>query len=185
MSILQSAHKQGSPSFHFHAQGSERRYPCTQTASAVPKYFPCVLQFCTGYRIWHAPRAWNRKTVIFTPLQLSRYTQHFFAIFRRISFKMTSDLFTVVWAQQQKPESPTVNLTRHDFCCCVPCSSCDVCRQLLLPFVVASTRAALGLIVFSNHSPMTLLQKKYAGYWTSKCVAIITRKEARQKPEKI
>ena len=51
ISILQSAHKQGNPSFYFHALGSKRRYPCTQTASAVPKYFPCLLQFCTGYRI--------------------------------------------------------------------------------------------------------------------------------------
>ena len=49
--ILQSAHKQGKPSFRFHAPGSKRRYPCTQTASAVPKYFPCRLQCCTGYRI--------------------------------------------------------------------------------------------------------------------------------------
>ena len=45
--FLQSAHKQGNPSFRFHAQGSKRRYPCTQTASAVPRYFPCLLQFCT------------------------------------------------------------------------------------------------------------------------------------------
>ena len=44
--FLQSAHKQGNPSFHFRAPGSKRRYPCTQTASAVPKYFPCLLQFC-------------------------------------------------------------------------------------------------------------------------------------------
>ena len=51
ISILQSAHKQGNPSFHFHAPGSKRRYPCTQTAWAVPKYFLCLLQFCTGYRI--------------------------------------------------------------------------------------------------------------------------------------
>ena len=59
---LQSANKQGNPSFHFHAQGSKPRYPCTETASAVPKYFPCLLQFCTGYRIWHASRVWKRKT---------------------------------------------------------------------------------------------------------------------------
>ena len=45
MSILQSADKHGNPSFHFHAQGSKRRYPCTQTASAVSKYFPYLLQF--------------------------------------------------------------------------------------------------------------------------------------------
>ena len=62
ISILQSAHKQGNDSFHFHAPGSKRRYPCTQTASVVPKYFPCLLQFCTGYRIWHASRVRKRKT---------------------------------------------------------------------------------------------------------------------------
>ena len=56
ISILQSAYKQGNASFHFHAPGSKRKYPCTQTASAVPKYSPCLLQFCTGYRIWHASR---------------------------------------------------------------------------------------------------------------------------------
>ena len=55
-SLLQSAHKQGNPSFHFHTPGSKRRYPCTQTASAVPKYFPCLLQFCTGRGILHAAR---------------------------------------------------------------------------------------------------------------------------------
>ena len=61
ISILQSAHEQGHPSSHFHAPGSKRRYPRTQTASAVQKYFPCLLQFCTGYRIWHASRVWVRK----------------------------------------------------------------------------------------------------------------------------
>ena len=43
--ILQSADKQGNPLFHFYAPGSKCRYPCTQTASAVPKYLPCLLQF--------------------------------------------------------------------------------------------------------------------------------------------
>ena len=62
ISILLLAHKQGNPSFHFHAPGSKRGYPCIQTASAVPKYFSCLLQFCTGYRIWHASRVWKRKT---------------------------------------------------------------------------------------------------------------------------
>ena len=45
INILQSAHKQGNPSFRFHAPGSKRRYPCTQTASAILKYFPCLLHF--------------------------------------------------------------------------------------------------------------------------------------------
>ena len=75
--ILQSEHNQGNPSFHFHASGSKRRYPCTQTASAVPEYFPCLLQFCTGYRIWHAARVWKRKTLISTQLKISTYNRHF------------------------------------------------------------------------------------------------------------
>ena len=40
ISILQYVDKQGNPLFHFHAPGSKRRYPCTQTAAAVPKYVP-------------------------------------------------------------------------------------------------------------------------------------------------
>ena len=40
MSIVQSADKQGNPSFHIHLLGSKRRYPCTQTTSAVSKDFP-------------------------------------------------------------------------------------------------------------------------------------------------
>ena len=51
ISILQSTRKQGKPSFNFHAPGSKREYPCTQTASAVQIFFPYLLQFCTGYRI--------------------------------------------------------------------------------------------------------------------------------------
>ena len=53
-SILQSAHKQGNASFHFHAPGSKRRYPCTQTAWALPKIFPLsapVLCICHASRI--------------------------------------------------------------------------------------------------------------------------------------
>ena len=51
INILQSADKQGNPSFHFYAPGSKHRRPCTRTASAVPKYFPRLLQFCTSDRI--------------------------------------------------------------------------------------------------------------------------------------
>ena len=83
--ILQLADKQGNPSFYFHAPGSKRRYPCTQTASAVPKYFPCLLQFCTVYRIWHASRVWKRKkksfpSLISTQLKISRYNQRFLCV---------------------------------------------------------------------------------------------------------
>ena len=79
ISILQSAHKQGTPSFHFHAPGSKRRYPCTQTASAVPKYFPPsapVLYWLSHLTCISSLKANTAKK--------SRYNQHFFAIFRRI-----------------------------------------------------------------------------------------------------
>ena len=85
ISIPQSAHKQGNPSFRFHAPGSKHRYPCSQTTSAVPKYFPCLLQFYTDYRIWHASRAWKRKTFIFTQLKNIQIQSTLFAIFRRIT----------------------------------------------------------------------------------------------------
>ena len=78
ISILLSTHKQGKPSFHLHAPGSKGRYPCTQTASAVPKYFLCLLRFCTDFRIWHASRVWKRKT------SENPDTTNIFAIFRPI-----------------------------------------------------------------------------------------------------
>ena len=43
ISILQPAHKPGNPSFRFHAPGSKRTYPCTQTASAVCSSFVLVI----------------------------------------------------------------------------------------------------------------------------------------------
>ena len=87
ISIFKSALTQGNPSFHFHAQGSQRRYPCTQTAAAVPKYFPCLFQFCTGYRIWHASRVWSEKRTKNVNLYTAENIQiqaTLFAIFRRI-----------------------------------------------------------------------------------------------------
>ena len=89
ISILQSAHKQGNPLFHFHAPGSKRRYPCTQTASVVPKYFPCLLRFCTGYRICRASRVRKRKTLIYTQLKNIQIQPTLFlcAIFRLILTK--------------------------------------------------------------------------------------------------
>ena len=112
--FLQLAHKQGNPSFHFHAPGSKRRYPCTQTASAVPKYFPCLLQFCTGYRIWHASRVWKRKTFIFTQLKKSRCNQHFFAIFRRILINWP--LTYLLWSDLLSPEV-AISLSDEMFHC--------------------------------------------------------------------
>ena len=87
LSILQSAHEQGTPSFHFHALGSKRRYPCTQTASAVPKFSPVCSSFVLVIQSdmhLESESENERKTLICTQLKISRYSQHFFAICRRI-----------------------------------------------------------------------------------------------------
>ena len=67
-----------------------------------PKQFPCLLQFCTVHRIWHASRAWKRKTsetrwFSHNKKKNSRYNQHFFAIFRPILINWPPTYFTVVW----------------------------------------------------------------------------------------
>ena len=96
ISVLQSAHKQANPSFLF----LKRSYPCTQTASAVPKHFPCLLQFCTGYRLWHASGVWKRKTSVNVDLHTAIHIQiqpTSFRYFQTNSYQLTSDLFTVVW----------------------------------------------------------------------------------------
>ena len=74
--------------------------PMHSNSIGCPKIFLCLLQFCTGYRIWHASRVSKRKTLIYTQLKISRYNQHFLTIFLPILVKMTSDLFTVVWPQR-------------------------------------------------------------------------------------
>ena len=83
-----------------HAPGSKRRYPCTQTASAVQKYFPRLLQFCTSYRIWHASRAWKWTTARNLDFHTAKNIQlqaNSFSLFLDEPYKLTSDLFTVVW----------------------------------------------------------------------------------------
>ena len=91
ISILQSAYKQGNPSFHFHMPGSKRRYPCTQTASGCPRTFSLsasVLYWLSHLTSISSLKTKNeRKTFIFTQLKIFRYSQHFFAIFRRILIK--------------------------------------------------------------------------------------------------
>ena len=87
ISILQSAHKQGNPSFHFHVPVSKPIYPCTQTASAVPNIslFAPVLHWLLHLTCISSLKAKNeRKTLIYTQLKISRYNQHFFATFRLI-----------------------------------------------------------------------------------------------------
>ena len=97
ISFLQSAHKQGNPSFHFHAPGSECRYPCTQTASAVPKYFPCVLLLVIASDMHLEPESEKRaKNVNFHTTKNIQIQSTLFHYFETSSCKMTSDLFTVV-----------------------------------------------------------------------------------------
>ena len=60
----QTANKQGNPSFHIHALGSKRGYPCTHTLEQhwlfQNVFFP-LFQFSTGWCIWHASWAWKQK----------------------------------------------------------------------------------------------------------------------------
>ena len=69
INILHSADKQGNPSFHVHAPGSKRRYPCPQTAAAVPKIFPpsAPVLYCLSHLTCISSlKAKNeRKTLIF------------------------------------------------------------------------------------------------------------------------
>ena len=89
ISILQLSHKQGNPSFHFHAPGSKRRYPCMHPNSlGCPKTLPLsapVLCWLSHMTCTSCLKAKNKpETLIFTQQKISRYNQYFFAIFRRI-----------------------------------------------------------------------------------------------------
>ena len=86
-SILQSAHKQGNPSFYFHAPGSKRRshalkqHRLSQSISPVCSSF--VLVIASDMHLGSESEN-ERKTLIYTQLNVSSNNQHFFAIFRRI-----------------------------------------------------------------------------------------------------
>ena len=88
ISILQSADKQGNPSFHFHAPGSKRRYQWYSNSLGCLKIFPLsapVLYWLSHLTCISSLKAKNeRKTLIYTQLKISRYNPYFFAIFRRI-----------------------------------------------------------------------------------------------------
>ena len=87
ISILQSAHKQGNPSFHFHAPGSNA-VPMHSNSISCPKIFSLtapVLYWLSNLTCISSLKAKNeRKTFIFTQLKISIYNPQFFAIFRRI-----------------------------------------------------------------------------------------------------
>ena len=82
---LQSAHKQGNPSFHFHAPGSK---PMHTNSIGCPKIFSLsapVLYWLSHLTCISSLKVKNElKTFIFTQLKISRYNPHFFVIFRRI-----------------------------------------------------------------------------------------------------
>ena len=86
--ILQLAHKQGNPSFHSHAPGSKRRYPCTQTASAVPKYSPVcfsfVLVIASDMHLASESEKRAKNVDFHTDKNIQTQPTFFFAIFRPI-----------------------------------------------------------------------------------------------------
>ena len=81
ISILQSADKQSNPSFHFHAPGSKRKYPCNANSIGCPIIAPPsapVLYWLSHLICISSLKAKNeRKTLIFTQLKISRYNPHF------------------------------------------------------------------------------------------------------------
>ena len=86
ISILQSAHEQGNPSFHFHAPGSKRRYPCTQTASGSQNIFPLCSSFVLVITsdMHLEPESEKRaKNVHFHTTKNIQIQSTLFAIFRR------------------------------------------------------------------------------------------------------
>ena len=92
ISILQSAHKQCQASFHFHVPGSKRRYShalkqhrLSQNSPSPSVHFLYWLSHLTCISSLKAKN--DRKTLIYTLLKISRYNQHFFAIFRPILIK--------------------------------------------------------------------------------------------------
>ena len=91
-SILQSAHKQGNPSFHVHAPGSKRRDTHVLKQHRLSKnIFPVcssfVLVITSDMHLESQSKKNERKTFIFIQLKISRYNPHFYAIFRRILIK--------------------------------------------------------------------------------------------------
>ena len=88
ISFLQSAHKQGNPSFHFFCTGLKTLIPMHSNSLGCPKMFClsapvlCKLSYLTCILSLKAKN--ERETFIFTQLKISRCNRHFFAIFRRI-----------------------------------------------------------------------------------------------------
>ena len=85
MNILQSADKQGNPSFHFVALGSKAMHSnsigCPKIAppSAPVLYWLSHLTCISSLKVKK-----ERKTFVITQLEISRSKQHLFTIFRRI-----------------------------------------------------------------------------------------------------
>ena len=95
--FLQSAHTQGNPSFYFHAPGSKHKYPCTLNSIGCPKIFPQsapVLYWLSHLTCISSLKA---KNVDFHTAKNIQIQATLFLYFQTNSYKLTSDLFVVVW----------------------------------------------------------------------------------------
>ena len=82
--------------------GLKTQIPMHSNSIGCPKIFPLsapVLYLSHLTRISSLSAKNERKTLIYKQLKISRYNQHFFAIFRPnlLNWPLTSDLFNAVW----------------------------------------------------------------------------------------
>ena len=93
--ILQSADKQGTPSFHFHAPGSKRRYHALKQhwlcQNSSPVCFSFVPVIASDMHL--EPESENRAA------NVDFHTAKNILIQAKLAYSMTSDLFTVVWPE--------------------------------------------------------------------------------------
>ena len=149
-SILQSAHKKGNPSFDFHAPGSKRRYPCTQKASAVPKYFSLsapVLYWLSHLTCISSLKAKKeRKTFIFTQLKNIQIQATLFRYFQTSSCKQTCSSTTGTACYDQSRLFPRLLSSALSVRNALPLAAC--CHQAHQPdFALAHEHVQSGVVV--------------------------------------
>ena len=88
ISILQSAHKQGNLLISLSCAGLKMQIPMHSNSTGCPKIVSLsapVLYWLSHLTCISSLKAKKeRKTLIYTQLKISRYNQHFFAIFKQI-----------------------------------------------------------------------------------------------------
>ena len=110
-----------SPFISLSCAGFKTQIPMHSNSNGCPKIVPLsapVLHWLSHPTWISSLKVKNeRKTLIFTQLKISRYNQHFFAIFGRV-YKVTSNLFTVVCPQTLLLiYTVVIHLFRHNCCC--------------------------------------------------------------------